>query len=75
MIGFQRLAILAFCAATLAACSGMSERDQRTVSGGAIGAGVGAVGTAILGGPVLLGAAVGAAGGAIIGNVTTDQHN
>jgi hypothetical protein len=74
MTQFQGGLILALCAATLAACSGLSERDQRTLSGGAIGAGVGAVGMAVVGGPVIAGAAVGAAGGAIIGNVTTPNH-
>jgi hypothetical protein len=71
MTRLQRGAILVLCVGSLAACSGMSERDQRTVTGGAIGAGVGAVGAAVLGGPVLIGAAAGAVGGAVIGNVTT----
>ncbi len=70
MTTLKRGAILAICALSLAACSGMSARDQRTLSGGAIGAGVGAVGTALIGGPVLLGTAVGAVGGAVIGNMT-----
>jgi hypothetical protein len=71
MTMLQRGAILVLCAGSLAACSGMSNRDERTLSGGAIGAGVGAVGTAIVGGPVLLGAGIGAVGGAVIGNVTS----
>jgi hypothetical protein len=71
MTSFQRGLILAVCAGSLAACSGMSDREQRTLSGGGIGAGVGAVGMAIVGGPVLAGAAVGAVGGAVIGDVTT----
>jgi osmotically inducible lipoprotein OsmB len=70
----QRSLILAVCVGSLAACSGMSERDQRTLSGGAIGAGVGAVGAAVVGAPLLAGAAVGAVGGAVIGNVTTPNH-
>ncbi len=71
MTKFQRGLIVALCAGSLGACSGMSERDQRTLSGGAIGAGVGAVGGALIGGSPLAGAAIGAAGGAVIGNVTT----
>jgi hypothetical protein len=67
----QRGLILALCAGSLAACSGMSRRDQRTLSGGAIGAGAGGVAAAIVGAPLLAGAAIGAAGGAVIGNVTT----
>jgi osmotically inducible lipoprotein OsmB len=70
MTRLQRGLILVLCAGSLAACSGMSQRDQRTLSGGAIGAGVGVVGAAVLGAPLLAGAAVGAVGGAVIGNVT-----
>jgi len=74
MTHVQRGLILVVCAGSLAACSGMSERDQRTLSGGAIGAGVGGVAAAVVGGPVLAGAAIGAVGGAVIGNVTTPNH-
>jgi hypothetical protein len=49
----------------------MSNRDQRTLSGGAIGAGVGAVGAAVVGAPLLVGAGIGAVGGAVIGNQTS----
>ena len=45
----------------LAACSGMSRQDEHT----AIGAGVGAVGGAVLTG----GSAVGTVGGAVVGGV------
>lgn len=51
-------------ALALGACDGMNRTQQRTLSGGAIGAGVGAVGTVITGGCVSCGAAVGAAVGA-----------
>jgi len=54
----------------LGACSGMTTKEQRTLSGGAIGAGVGAIGMAVIGGPVLLGAGIGAVGGAVIGHET-----
>jgi osmotically inducible lipoprotein OsmB len=50
-------------------CSNMSNTQQRTLSGGAIGAGVGAVGTAVTGGCVWCGAAVGGAVGAGAGYV------
>jgi hypothetical protein len=62
-----RLALLAACLALpLAAggCSNLSDTQQRTLSGGAIGAGAGAVGTAITGGCVACGAALGGAVGA-----------
>lgn len=51
----------------LAGCSGMSTREQRVLSGGAIGAGSGAAIGAITGGSVAVGAAVGGAAGALGG--------
>jgi len=63
--------IIALCLGSLAACSGMNDTQQRALSGGAIGAGVGAVGAAILGGPLLVGAGLGAAGGAVVGAATS----
>jgi len=53
----------------LAGCSGMNETQQRTLSGGAIGAGVGAVGTVITGGCVSCGAVIGGAAGAAGGYI------
>ncbi|WP_050479493.1 glycine zipper 2TM domain-containing protein [Herbaspirillum rhizosphaerae] len=53
------------CALTvLSGCSGMSQRDKNT----AIGAGVGAVGGAVLTGGSGIGTAGGAAVGGVIGN-------
>jgi osmotically inducible lipoprotein OsmB len=49
------------------ACSNMSPREQRALSGGAIGAGGGAAIGAITGGSPLTGALIGGAGGAAIG--------
>jgi hypothetical protein len=60
------LAVMAVVLMT-AGCSGMSAREQRALSGGAIGAGTGAAIGAIVGGSVLTGALVGGAGGAAIG--------
>jgi len=57
----------------LAGCSGMSSTEQRTLSGGAIGAGVGAAGTALTGGCVACGAAIGGAVGAGAGYLY-DKH-
>lgn len=55
---------------SLTACSGMNDRQQKMVSGAAIGTGVGAVGAAATGGCVgcgaLIGAGVGTAAGAIV---------
>jgi len=53
----------------LAGCSGMNDTQQRTLSGGAIGAGVGAVGTVITGGCVSCGAVIGGAAGAAGGYI------
>jgi len=64
--------LLCVAALILAACS--SDRGTRALEGGGIGAAVGAVGTAIVGGPVLAGAAVGAAAGAIVGALTDESQ-
>lgn len=59
--------VIAATSLILAGCSNMDTTQQRTLSGGAIGAGVGAVGTVVTGGCVvcgtLIGGAVGAGGG------------
>lgn len=57
-------AITAMFVLSLASCSGMTARDKST----AIGAGVGAVGGAVLTGGGVLGTVGGAAVGGIIGN-------
>lgn len=54
---------------SLGACSDMSRTQQRTLSGAAIGAGVGTVGTVMTGGCVSCGAAIGAGVGAGAGYV------
>ena len=56
--------LLCVAALSLAACS--SDRGTRALQSGGIGAAAGAVGTAIVGGPVLVGAAAGAAAGAVV---------
>jgi osmotically inducible lipoprotein OsmB len=58
----------------LTACSNMNTTQQRALSGGAIGAGAGAVGTAITGGCISCGAVVGGAVGAGAGLIY-DQMN
>ncbi len=54
---------------TFVGCADMSERQQRTLSGGAIGAAGGAAITAIAGGSVWAGAALGGAAGAVTGYI------
>jgi osmotically inducible lipoprotein OsmB len=55
-------------------CSGMSSRQQRVLSGGAIGAGTGAAVSIITGGSVGTGAAVGAAAGAVGGFIYDESQ-
>ncbi|MDY0029065.1 MAG: hypothetical protein RBR86_03885 [Pseudobdellovibrionaceae bacterium] len=67
----MKLAIsVGICAVMLSACSNMNNRQQKVLSGAAIGTGVGAVGTAVTGGCVgcgaVIGAGVGAAAGAVV---------
>lgn len=56
------------CTAMLAAC-GTSKTD-RALSGGGIGAGVGAIGSAVTGGSPITGAVIGGAAGAATGALT-----
>ncbi len=59
--------VLSLCV-MLAACG--NSRGERALSGGAIGAGVGAAGTALTGGSAWGGAALGGAVGAAAGALT-----
>lgn len=59
-----KLAAVAVLALALSACSNLSDREQRALSGGAIGAAGGAVAGALLGNPAAGAAAGGAAGAA-----------
>lgn len=64
-----KTATVMLTALTLLAACGESTGD-RALSGGAIGAGVGAVGGAVLGGSPATGAIVGGAAGAAAGGLT-----
>jgi len=61
-------------AASLVGCSGMSTREQRVLSGGAIGAGAGAATSVITGGSLGWGAAIGAGAGALGGLIYDEMH-
>jgi len=61
------VAISLVAALLVVGCAGMTTQQQRTLSGGAIGAGAGAALGAATGGSVAGGAAIGAAGGAVGG--------
>lgn len=65
-------AVLLTMVAGLAACG--TTKTDRAVSGGAIGAGVGAVGTAVMGGNPITGAVVGAGVGAATGALTNKKQ-
>jgi osmotically inducible lipoprotein OsmB len=65
------LLVAAILLATLG-CAGMSSREQRVLSGGAIGAAAGVGTAALVGGPLIVGAAAGAAAGAV-GGVILDE--
>jgi osmotically inducible lipoprotein OsmB len=67
----SRVLLLLLCTGALAGCSGMTQIQQRTLSGGAIGAAGGAALTALTGGSVLLGTALGAGAGAAVGALTS----
>jgi osmotically inducible lipoprotein OsmB len=57
----------------LAACSNMNDTQQRTLSGGALGAAGGAVVGALTGSWVT-GALIGGAGGAAVGAITSENN-
>lgn len=72
----KRLALPILLAAGLglSACAGMNTTEQRTLSGGAIGAAAGTVITAATGGCIICGAAIGAGAGAL-GGFIYDRAN
>ena len=69
----KRLSIVVLVLAMLGGCSGLSDEQQRALTGGAIGAAGGAV-IGVLAGGLVVGTVVGAAGGAAIGALTAN-HN
>ncbi|MBX6366600.1 MAG: hypothetical protein IRZ04_01395 [Rhodospirillales bacterium] len=68
----KNVVVALICLGALAGCSNMSEREQRALSGGALGAAGGAVIGAVTGSWVA-GALIGGAGGAAIGAVTSKK--
>ena len=59
-------------AVSISGCAGMSPRQQTTLSGGAIGAGGGALLGGISGGSPAVGAVLGGAAGALTGYILGD---
>lgn len=76
MIRVRPLRILVVIAVVLplAACSGLSSQNQRTLSGGAIGAAGGAAIGLVAGGSMAAGALIGGAAGAAIGAFTHEDQ-
>ncbi len=68
MSRFKIILCLGVAALSLSACG--NTRGERAISGGAIGAGVGALGGAVTGGNLATGAIIGGAAGAATGAVT-----
>ena len=66
------VAVVAILLFSICGCAGMSTREQRILSGGAMGTAAGAGAAAIFGGPLIIGAAAGAAAGAI-GGIIVDE--
>ena len=72
----RRLPLMPFATLLLtlvvaAGCSNLSQREQRMLTGGAIGAAGGALLVAVTGGSVLAGTLIGAGAGTAIGGLTT----
>lgn len=70
---YMTCATLAVVALSVSACSNMSTRDQRMLSGAGIGAGTGAAIGAVTGGSPVTGAVIGGAAGAA-GGYIYDQN-
>ncbi|OPY78397.1 MAG: hypothetical protein A4E65_02271 [Syntrophorhabdus sp. PtaU1.Bin153] len=66
--------IFLIVASLIAGCAGLTPREQRVLSGGAIGAGAGAAIGAITGHSVATGAAIGAAAGALGGLIVDESR-
>jgi osmotically inducible lipoprotein OsmB len=72
---YAKVGALATLLLATSACSDMSNQQQRALSGGAIGAGGGALLGWAVGGSPLIGAVVGGAGGAAVGALTSNRNH
>ena len=68
------IVVVLLLASLIAGCSGLSTREQRVLSGGAIGAGTGAAISIIGGGSIAAGSAIGAAAGALGGFIYDESQ-
>jgi hypothetical protein len=71
---YAKVGVLIAVLAAASGCSNMSHQQQRALSGGAIGAGGGALLGAVAGFNPLVGALVGGGAGAAVGALTTDRR-
>jgi len=71
-MNLSKLLAVVAVAAGISGCVGMSSRQQSTLSGGAIGAGGGALLGGISGGSPAVGAVLGGAAGALTGYILGD---
>jgi len=73
-IRYATAVVLILAMLTMAGCAGLSETEQRTMTGAVIGAGAGAGIAAIAGGNAGVGAAVGGAAGALTGYIIGEKN-
>ncbi len=69
-----KYSVMALLAVFTLGCAGMTSQQQRTLSGGAIGAAGGAALAAIAGGNAAVGATLGGAAGALTGFILGEQE-
>ncbi|CAO3448487.1 hypothetical protein [Azospirillum argentinense] len=69
----KKLAVIVVGGLVLTGCSNLSHREQRTLSGGAIGAAGGAAVGALTGGSAVMGGVIGGAAGAAVGALTSNN--
>lgn len=66
------IALLAGLSLSTTACSNLSAREQRTLTGGALGVAGGAAIAAVAGGGIVTGALIGGAAGTVVGALTSN---
>lgn len=71
---FKLFLVVLLLVSIVAGCSGLSPREQRVLSGGAIGAGAGAALSIITGSNVAAGSAIGAGAGALGGLIYDESQ-
>lgn len=72
-LSFSTLAAVAVGAIVLGGCSNLNHRENRALTGGAVGAAGGAVIGAVTGGSPVVGGLIGGAAGAAVGALSADE--